>query len=309
MDQRTAITDLKRRLADAEAALRHADERTTAAVEPAEVRLNAFLVRFQERVRGYLDPRAVATAACRLLTEELGVNRTYWSEVDWKTREFVIGADYTASDAEPISGRFSLDTWEPFSSYHLEGRPVVVDDTATDPRVTPAMLQGYEALGIQADLAVPVLARDKLRSVLAVNQSAPRTWKPTEVALVQRAADWCWAEVERARAEASLRESEDRQAFLLTLSDALRPLATAGDIRATACRLLGQHLGADRTYYVEYLPREGLGVVADDYLVSGLPSLAGRYPFDAFRATYERIGNGATWIVPDVGADVELPAH
>lgn len=48
-------------------------------------------------------------------------------------------------------------------------------------------------------------------------------------------------------------------------------------------------------------------MVADDYLVPGLPSLAGRYPFEAFRSTYERISDGRTWIVPDVIADDELP--
>ena len=114
---------------------------------------------------------------------------------------------------------------------------------------------------------------------------------------------------DRKNAEEALRETEARQAFLLKLSDALRFLADAAEIRAAGCRLLGEHLGASRVYYVEYEPKEDCGVVADDYLVAGLPSLAGRYPFAAFRSTYERIANGVTWVVADVGADTELAAR
>ena len=112
---------------------------------------------------------------------------------------------------------------------------------------------------------------------------------------------------ERKRAEATLRMSEEKQSFLLQLSDALRPLRDPGKVRAQACRLLGEHLAASRVYYVEYQPEQGYGIVADDYLVPGLPSLAGHYPFEAFRSTYQRIGHGRTWIVPDVSVARDLP--
>ncbi|ACA20192.1 putative PAS/PAC sensor protein [Methylobacterium sp. 4-46] len=113
----------------------------------------------------------------------------------------------------------------------------------------------------------------------------------------------------RKRAEAALREGEERQAFLLKLSDALRPIGDAQTLRATACRMLGEGLSASRVYYVGYEPQAGYGQVADDYLVDGLPSLAGQYPFEAFRATYGRIADGATWIVPNVWEATDLPEH
>ena len=112
---------------------------------------------------------------------------------------------------------------------------------------------------------------------------------------------------DRKRAEAALQASEERQAFLLKLSDMLRPINDAGALRATACRMLGEHLSASRVYYVEYEPEAGYGRVADDYLSDGLPSLAGRYSFEAFRATYERISDGSAWIIPDVSDATDLP--
>ena len=50
---------------------------------------------------------------------------------------------------------------------------------------------------------------------------------------------------ERKRAETSLRESEERQAFLLKLSDALRPLSDPLLIQEVACRELSEHLHVD----------------------------------------------------------------
>ena len=50
----------------------------------------------------------------------------------------------------------------------------------------------------------------------------------------------------RDKAEAALRESEERQAFMLRLSDALRPLADSAEIQGQACRLLAEQLDVNR---------------------------------------------------------------
>ena len=56
---------------------------------------------------------------------------------------------------------------------------------------------------------------------------------------------------------ARLRESEERHAFLLELSDALRPLADAAAIQSTTARLVGEHLRADRSMYGEVEGEKG----------------------------------------------------
>ncbi len=45
-----------------------------------------------------------------------------------------------------------------------------------------------------------------------MNQAEPRAWSNDEIALVRGAADRCWAETERAKAEAALRESQTQLA-------------------------------------------------------------------------------------------------
>lgn len=73
---------------------------------------------------------------------------------------------------------------------------------------------------------------------------------------------------ERRRAEDALRASEERQAFLLKLSDAIRPLADASEIQATTTRLLGQHLDLDRAMYAEVSGEPGgeTGTIRGQYV-------------------------------------------
>lgn len=107
----------------------------------------------------------------------------------------------------------------------------------------------------------------------------------------------------------SAQEREERQAFLLDLSDRLRTLGDAGAIRRMACELLAANLSTDRVYYVEYREAEDCGVVADDHAAEGLPSLAGTYPLEAFRTTYETVGTGNVWIVDDVRQEQDIAAQ
>ncbi|MBV9355315.1 MAG: response regulator [Chloroflexi bacterium] len=53
----------------------------------------------------------------------------------------------------------------------------------------------------------------------------------------------------RRRAEAALRESETRQAFVVRLADALRSLSDPVQIQETAARILAEQLGANRVAY------------------------------------------------------------
>ena len=86
----------------------------------------------------------------------------------------------------------------------------------------------------------------------------------------------------RELAEAELRESEERQAFLLKLSDALRPLADPIAVQETASRLLGEYLGVDRASYGELKPDNETMVVARDWTSPGMLSVAGEYRIDEF---------------------------
>lgn len=106
--------------------------------------------------------------------------------------------------------------------------------------------------------------------------------------------------------EVSLRSSEERQAFLLRLSDALRPLADPVTIQFEAARLLGEYLGANRVGYAEARPDGETLVVTRNY-VNGVPSLEGRYRWDEYGSELLReLENGRTVVRGSIGSDPTL---
>ncbi|WP_242116363.1 GAF domain-containing hybrid sensor histidine kinase/response regulator [Sphingomonas lacusdianchii] len=75
---------------------------------------------------------------------------------------------------------------------------------------------------------------------------------------------------------ASVRHSQ----FLLSLSDALRPLATRAEITTVASERIAEWLGASRVFYAE-ISNEGMMVVERDHC-RGVPSIAGVHSLAAF---------------------------
>ncbi len=110
----------------------------------------------------------------------------------------------------------------------------------------------------------------------------------------------------RKRAEEALRESEERQAFLLELEDALRPIADAVEVQVKAQRLLGQRLRASRVFYVEVEPDADRIVIRRDY-ASSVASVAGRYAITQLDArAREHWRAGSTVNSEDVERDAWL---
>jgi signal transduction histidine kinase len=104
-------------------------------------------------------------------------------------------------------------------------------------------------------------------------------------------------------ARRALAESEERQSYLLALSDALRPLADPADIQGVAATLLGRQLRVSRAFYYEYDESAGSGVVARDYVRAGATSLVGRHRFVDFSASHLLMREGRTLIIVDAGTD------
>ncbi|MEO8308470.1 MAG: ATP-binding protein [Pseudomonadota bacterium] len=112
---------------------------------------------------------------------------------------------------------------------------------------------------------------------------------------------------ESVRTERIVRESDARQAYLLALGDALRPLGDPVEIQAAACRILGEHLGANRVAYIEMRGTDY--VIERDYL-NGAPTMAGRYPVASFgQRILDTYRNGHIAIGFDVAGDAALTAE
>jgi PAS domain S-box-containing protein len=105
---------------------------------------------------------------------------------------------------------------------------------------------------------------------------------------------------ERKQAEADLREKEERQAYLLKLSDVLRPLSDPIEVQEVASRLLGKQLRTDRVFYSEMDEARGLLLVERDFVREGVPSLAGSYPLEAFDWIEQSTPKGQPAVIDNV---------
>ncbi len=112
----------------------------------------------------------------------------------------------------------------------------------------------------------------------------------------------------RVLAERALQAREAQQAFLLRLSDALRPLTDPVAIQEAATHLLGAHLAVDRTYYVEIDDARGVAVVARDYVRGRAASLVGEHPLAPFSSMLTVIRAGQTFVAADAETDPALHA-
>ena len=109
---------------------------------------------------------------------------------------------------------------------------------------------------------------------------------------------------ERKKAEKFSQQVAKFDAFRIVLSDALRPLADPVEIQATASRLLGEHLGANRVLYFEIIGPNY--VVRRDY-VNGVSHVAGDYPIDSFSTSNRAAAcSGQTVCKFDITADPDL---
>jgi len=98
-----------------------------------------------------------------------------------------------------------------------------------------------------------------------------------------------------------LLRNEERHAFLLRLSDALRPLSNPLDVQEVSSKLLGEHLSVNRVGYAELENREY--VIRREY-ARGVAPLAGQGPVGGFAAALrDAFRRGETVVVDDVDTD------
>ena len=283
------LTERKR----AEAALRESEER------------QAFLLRLSDTLRPLRDPFEIQTATMRLVVEHLDVMRASYFQIDPDQDGFTLTARYERG-ALPIPSHMRMSDFAlGMADDYRKGRTFVLTDAETEV-ATERERAAYRTVKVRAAVGVPLVKSGLLLGVFGVHSAAPRHWSDAEVQLLEDIADRIWAAVDRAHAETTLRESAERQAVLLKLSDALRPLAEPLAVQVEAMRVLGQHLAVDRAQYHEVEPNNEWIRPGGGYANGGALHV-NRSRMDEFgafvRDAYE---GGRTLIVADTELDERL---
>ncbi|MBE7217597.1 MAG: PAS domain S-box protein [Caulobacteraceae bacterium] len=274
----------------AEAALRESEER------------QAFLLKLSDAMRSSRDAEAIVAATSRMLGERLGASHVIFAEIDEAAGVAHLSREWKAEGvaAHPMTLRLA-DFGGPLLADLNAGHPVRFDDVGEPPYARPD-LAALAAMGIRAGLSVPLMVDGRFVVNLNVHQDRPRRWTDDEVALTREVAERLWASLQRARAERSLREREEQQAFLLKLSDTLRPMSDATAIQEAASRMLGEHLDVDRASYAEFAADLGSVSTVGGYCRPGVASVDGVYGIEAFADFTAALLKGEVAVARDASA-------
>ena len=115
----------------------------------------------------------------------------------------------------------------------------------------------------------------------------------------------CLDVTDRKRADAALKESEERLRLLDRISQATRTMTDAMQIMSATARLLGQHLGATRCAYADVEADNDRFTIRSDWSADGVASSAGVYSLDLFgpQAT-TNLRHGSNLVVNDVDREL-----
>ena len=187
----------------------HSRRRTEDALRKSEER-QAFLLKLSDALRPLADPVAIQEVAARLLGKHIAASRVGYAETQADGETVLVTRHYI--DGVPgIEGCYRYEDYGPALLRELRaGRAVVRPDVANDPTLTDAEKRAHAALQLGALVNVPLVKGGRLLAVLFLNYREAHAFSADELLLLQDVGERTWAAVERARAEAALRESEKK---------------------------------------------------------------------------------------------------
>lgn len=175
----------------------------------AQERRQTFLLSLTDRLRDLTSPDDIMVEVERSLGAELGADRVGYGEVDQERGLVSMSRDWTAGVVS-AQGQFRLaDLGADLIRDLAEGRVIQIADVRADSRTRDA-LEVFERLGTRALMRAPVIRGGRLQAFLYVHNAEVRHWADAEIDLLQEVAGRTWTEIERARAEGAVRESEER---------------------------------------------------------------------------------------------------
>ena len=167
----------------------------------------ALFLEFADKIHNLTSPREIVSVAVELLGKQLATNRVGYGEFNDDTSRVTFITDF-ADNVEHLNGEYPSAAFGHGNMEELRrGETTVLDDVTLDPRTIDA---DFAAIDTRAAIGVPLIRDGRLRAVLYINHRTSRVWRAHEVLLIQDVAARTWDALQRARAEAQLRESETR---------------------------------------------------------------------------------------------------
>ncbi len=183
----------------------------------------AFQLALVDLLREIETPHAIMAASAAALGAHLDVARCGYAEIVDDGTAMHIGGDWTSGALASIAGETRV--LGSFGTGLLDdltaGRTVIVDDCHTDPRSSdPEYGAAWTSIGACALIIFPLIRDGRLTAILYLHEPDPRAWSRADIALVEDVARRTADAVDRVRAQAALKGSEERYRSLFRSIDA-----------------------------------------------------------------------------------------
>ena len=164
----------------------------------------AALTELDHRIGDLDDPAAIAFAAVEVIGRILQADRTGYGTMTADGLTIDVERDWTVSPGLVSTvGRHDMRSFGTYFQDLVRGEPVILNDTATDPRTSAA---GLDAYGIKARVNMPLLERGQLVALLFANAGEARQWTAEDIGFMRDVAERTRSVIQRRRAEHALRD-------------------------------------------------------------------------------------------------------
>jgi PAS domain S-box-containing protein len=219
-------------------------KQTEEALRKSEERY-AFLLTLSDALKEVGRASEIITIAAEQLGRHLVIDQVGYAEIDATGASFTLHTIWDERGMPDLSVQHELAAFGPALIAELQqGRTVALADALTHPLTQgEAVAAAYTATDTRAVIIVPLVKDGRYTASFYAMQHEPRCWTDEDKTLTEDVAHRLWDAVERARAEAELRQSEERfrRSFTLSLIGMAitSPTKEYVEVNDELCRILG----------------------------------------------------------------------
>jgi signal transduction histidine kinase/CheY-like chemotaxis protein len=190
-----------------------------------------FLLGLSDATRRLSDADAILAITLERLGRQIGIDRVGYIESHPGNTGYSVRREWCDEAIPTFVGEHAGSGTSPHLLEAMKrGEPMVFPDLLADPTIGPTA-QTLLASGARAMMCVPLLKNDELAGALGLANTEPFDWSSADLMLVREVLERTWETLERARAEAALKESEALlQAFLQHAPVAMSLTDEAGEL-------------------------------------------------------------------------------
>lgn len=199
-----------------------------------------FLLALSDALRRLVSPADIAAEAAAAFGKWFGMNRVFYAEISGN--RMMVERDYS-DGVSSIAGEHALEAFG-MEMLAAHGEVIVpVSDVEADERLSDEAKAGLRAREVGAYIDLVLFEDDRRVGLLSVQSASPRNWTPADMILTREVGERIKSAIDRVRADAVLRESEERFRLIVESARDYAIFTTDPDRRT-----LGWYAGAEAVF-------------------------------------------------------------